>query len=198
MEDGFEGRDQALVRHALEDPSAFQELYEYYFRRIYGYVASRINNRHDAEDIVSEVFLRVIRNLAQLRGQYPTSFAAWLFAIARNTVMDHYRRKNQSGAIIPFDSSAPVAVLELDPDKALIAGEDAAQLRDLITTLPERKREVIMLKYYGGLRNQEIAAVLQISEKTVAASLSRALDELHEKYVSLKSESEQKVVGHDS
>jgi len=198
MEDGFEGREQALVRRALDDPSAFQELYEHYFRRIYGYVASRINNPHDAEDIVSEVFLRVIRNLAQFRSQHPTSFAAWVFSIARNTVMDQYRRKEQTGTIIPFDSSPPSAALELDPDTPLIEGEEAAQLRDLIATLPERKREVIMLKYYGGLRNQEIAVVLQIGEKTVAAYLSRALDELHEKYTNLKSESEQKVVGHDS
>lgn len=198
MEDGFEGREQELVRRALDDPRAFQLLYEHYFKRIYGYVASRINNQHDVEDIVSEVFLRVIRNLAQLRSQYPTSFTAWVFAVARNTVIDHYRRKEQSGTIIPFDSCPPTATLELDPDMSLIECEDAAHLRDLITTLPERKREVVMLKYYGGLRNQEIAAVLQIGEKTVAAYLSRALDELHEKYTNLKSEPEQKVVGHDS
>src|SRR5687767_1999530 len=96
MEDDFEGREQALVKRALDDPLAFQELYEHHFSRIYGYVASCINNQQDAEDIVSEVFLRVVRNLAALRNQHSTSFAAWLFTIARNAVTDHYRRKEQT------------------------------------------------------------------------------------------------------
>jgi RNA polymerase sigma-70 factor (ECF subfamily) len=199
MEDGFEGREQALVKRALDDPLAFQELYEHYFSRIYGYVASRINNQQDTEDVVSEVFLRVIQNLAALRNQHSTSFAAWLFAIARNAITDHYRRKEHTETVIPFDSHSSLTTYSgITPDVNLIGSEEAAQLRDLIATLPERKREVVMLKYYGGLRNQEIAVVLQIGEKTVAAYLSRALDELHEKYTHLKSEPEQKVVGHDS
>lgn len=197
MDDDFDGQEQELVRRALDDPTAFQELYERYFKRIYGYVASRINNRPDAEDVVSEVFLRVIQNLAQLRSQYPNSFAAWLFAMARNAVTDHYRRRAHTETIVPLDSSPPVTAVDLHPDTTIIEGENAAQLREMIATLSERKREVVMLKYYGGLRNQEIAVVLQIGEKTVAAYLSRALDELHEKYTILKSEPEQKVVGHD-
>jgi RNA polymerase sigma factor (sigma-70 family) len=197
MDDDFDGQEQELVRRALDDPTAFQELYERYFKRIYGYVASRINNRPDAEDVVSEVFLRVIQNLAQLRSQYPNSFAAWLFAMARNAVTDHYRRRAHTETVVPLDSSPPVTAVDLHPDTTIIEGENAAQLREMIATLSERKREVVMLKYYGGLRNQEIAVVLQIGEKTVAAYLSRALDELHEKYTILKSEPEQKVVGHD-
>lgn len=197
MDDDFDGQEQELVRRALDDPTAFQELYERYFKRIYGYVASRINNRPDAEDVVSEIFLRVIQNLAQLRSQYPNSFAAWLFAMARNAVTDHYRRRAHTETIVPLDSSPPVTAVDLHPDTTIIEGENAAQLREMIATLSERKREVVMLKYYGGLRNQEIAVVLQIGEKTVAAYLSRALDELHEKYTILKSEPEQKVVGHD-
>ncbi len=198
MDDGFDAQEQTLVRNALDDPAAFQQLYERYFRRVYGYVASRIDNRHDAEDVVSEVFLRAIQNRAQLRSRHPASFAAWLFAIARNAVTDHYRRRDQAETDIPPDSTPSIAMTELHPDMALVAGEDAARLRSMIAALPERKREVVMLKYYGGLRNQEIAAVLQIGEKTVAAYLSRALDELYEQYTTSLSESEQKVAGHDS
>lgn len=195
MQNDFDERD--LVRRALDDPNAFQQLYECYFQRVYGYVASRIGHPADAEDVVSEVFLRVIQNLAQLRGRYPPSFAAWLFVIARNAAVDHYRRKAQTERIIPFDSAPPI-MADLDPDASLIHSENAAQLRGLIAGLPERKREIIMLRYYGGLRNQEIATVLQIGEKTVAAYLSRALDELHQAYTALKSESEQQEVGHGS
>jgi RNA polymerase sigma factor (sigma-70 family) len=198
MQDSFDDSEQVLVLRAINEPAAFQHLYERYFSRIYRYVASRINNQHDAEDVVSDIFLRLIQNLPQLRNQHSISFAAWLFVIARNAVTDHYRRRPHTETLIPLDAVPPTSAMESDPVATLIEGEDAAQIRRLIAALPERKREVVMLRYYGGLRNQEIAVVLQIGEKTVAAYLSRALDELHEKYTALKSEPEHKVVGHDS
>lgn len=197
MADDVNHQEQALIKRALDDPAAFQQLYNRYFKSIYGYVASRISNQHDAEDTVSEIFLRVIRYLPQLRNQYPASFAAWLFTIARHAVTDHYRHK-EATEVIPLETALPDLDVKLDPDLALIAGEDSAQVRQLIACLPERKREVVTLKYYGGLRNQEIAVVLQIGEKTVAAYLSRALAELHDQYMNLKAQAEQKEVNHDS
>ncbi len=186
MQDDFD--EQALISQALEDPEMFRELYDRYFKRIYAYVASRVDQQADAEDIVSEIFLSVVKNLSQLRGQYATSFAAWLFVIARNAVTDHYRRKENVSSAVPFESASVHISTESDPGITVLNREGIAQLRGMIAALPERKREIITLKYYGNLRNQEIAAVLQIGEKTVAAYLSRALDELYEKYTVLQSE----------
>jgi RNA polymerase sigma-70 factor (ECF subfamily) len=171
-----------LVQQAIQDPDAFQELYQLYFRRVYAYVASRIGNQQDAEDVVSEIFMRVSRNLDQLRNQQDASFAAWLFVIARHAITDHYRRNGHSENHASLDITESLAAVDSQPEKLVIESEDAARLYRLIVSLPERKREIITLRYYGGLRNHEIASVLGIGEKTVAAYLSRALDELQEKY----------------
>jgi RNA polymerase sigma-70 factor (ECF subfamily) len=174
--------EQILIQRALYDPDAFQDLYYRYVRRVYGYVASRISHRQDTEDVVSEVFLRVIKNLDQLRQRQQTSFAAWLFVIARHAIADHYRKNGHSEEHISLDAAEPPAPAEKQPDHIFSENEEAARLYRMILSLSERKREIITLRYYGGLRNQEIATVLGIGEKTVSAYLSRALNDLQEKY----------------
>jgi RNA polymerase sigma-70 factor, ECF subfamily len=174
--------EQILIQRALDDRDAFQDLYYRYVRRVYGYVASRISHRQDAEDVVSEVFLRVIKNPDQLRQRQQTSFAAWLFVIARHAIADHYRKNGHSEEHISLDAAEPSAPAEKQPDHIFSENEEAARLYRMILSLSERKREIITLRYYGGLRNQEIATVLRIGEKTVSAYLSRALNDLQEKY----------------
>ena len=174
--------EQELIQRASDDPDAFQELYSRYVKRVYGYVASRISHSQDAEDVVSEVFLRVIKNLDQVRLRQQTSFAAWVFVIARHAIADHYRKNGHAEAQVSLDVAAPFASGAKQPDHIFSENEEAAWLYRMILSLPERKREVITLRYHGGLRNQEIASVLGIGEKTVAAYLSRALNDLQEKY----------------
>lgn len=186
MPNATDNHEQALVQRAIDDPDAFQELYHRYFRRLYSYVISRIGNPHDAEDVVSEIFLRVVKRLDQLRNRYPASFAAWLFTIARNTITDHYRRNGRRETLVSLDAAEPLPTPV--PDRTTAAPEESAQLQQFILMLPERQREIITLRYYGGLRNQEIAAVLGIGEKTVSAYLSRALDELRKQYVASQSQ----------
>lgn len=198
MDDSFEWSDQALVRRALDDPPAFQALYDRYFSRVYGYVAARITHQPDAEDIVSDIFLRVIQNLSRLRGHYPDTFAAWLFSIARNAVTDYYRQTQRQDKITALHDVDERFSEDIPDVLSRAEDEQAATLRSLIAELPERKREVIMLKYYGGLRNQEIAEVLRIGEKTVAGYLSRALDELHRHFTRIPPEPAQNEVGHDA
>lgn len=171
-----------LIQRALDDPNAFHELYSHYVRRVYGYVASRVSPPQDAEDIVAEVFLRVIKHFDQLRNRHATSFAAWLFTIVRHTVADHYRLNGEPESHIPLDANDHTAPADNQPDHIFTQEEDAAHLRRLILSLSDRKREIITLRYFGGLRNQEIADLLGIGEKTVSAYLSRALSELQDKY----------------
>jgi RNA polymerase sigma-70 factor, ECF subfamily len=193
MLDGWDDHEQALARRAVDDPDAFQQLYRRYVRRVYGYVAARIANPGDAEDVVSEIFLRVVKRLDQLRNQQHLSFVAWLFAIARNAVSDYYRRDGHANRLVPLDAT-PLAAADSPLDHAIIADEDAAPLRALIRALPERQREVITLRYYGELRNREIADVLGIGEKTVSAYISRALRDLQADYTALKVQDEPKAV----
>jgi RNA polymerase sigma-70 factor (ECF subfamily) len=192
MPDPEELQEAALIQAAVHDPDAFQALYQRYLRRVYAYVAARVGNPQDAEDVVSEIFLRVIRHLDRLHKPQQTSFAAWLFVIARHAVTDHYRRNGQAARLIPLGSAEHLPQPGAQPDALLSEADETARLGQMIALLPERKREIITLRYYAGLRNHEIAAVLGIGEKTVSATLSRALNDLHAHYQTFEATDEQR------
>jgi len=167
--------ERRLIQQAQHDPAAFRELYRHYFPRVYGYVAYRVGRREDAEDIVSDIFLKVIEKLDTFENRGAGAFAAWVFRIAHNAVSSHHRQRDMLPLQEDWHSSFA------SPDQQVIQQEQQARLRDQIAALPPRRQEVIMLKYFGGLRNQEIAAVLELDERTVASHLSRALEDLQQK-----------------
>lgn len=180
--------EQRLASRARDDPDALQTLYRLYVRRIYGYVAGRIDSREDAEDVVSEIFLSVVRTLDRLSNRHSYSFAAWIFTIARNAVSDYYRDRRI--AEVPISPDALPQPRADDPDAALSQQEAAEELRRRVRALPERQREVIVLRFFGGLRNGEIARVLEIDARTVASHLSRGLRTLRDAYARVAEEDE--------
>lgn len=182
MSELFEAPHPQLVQRAAADPDAFVELYHLFVRRVYAYVAARVDNNHDAEDIVSDVFVRALKNLDQLRARQPDSFAAWLFSIARHAVTDYYRRDGRGHAEQPLDDPAELVAPGPSLDQIALESAEAAALYVRVRALPERQREVVTLRYYGGLRNREIAEVLAIGEKTVSAYLSHAIEKLKAAY----------------
>lgn len=184
-----------LVKRAAHDPAAFQGLYELYFKRMYSYVAAKVSNQLDAEDLVSDVFLQVVKGLPQFKNRHHLSFGAWIFTIARNLVTDFYRRQGRDAVGLQLDTVKDDAVNPIELDGLLIEQERAAELRAMLNRLPERRREVMVLKYFSGLRNQEIAQVLDLDERTVASHVSRGLKDLYEFYAK-KLETEEGAV-HD-
>lgn len=170
--------EQALITQAKQNPACFRLLYRRYFARVYAYVAYRVRRVQDAEDITAEVFMKVTQNFHQFEYRGEGSFAAWLFRIAHNTVMQFHR--HDEGAIIPIDDLPEIADHTLLPDQALQRKEQFAYLSAMIAQLPTRRREVITLRFFGGLRNNEIAAVLGLEERTISAHLSRALQDLRQ------------------
>ena len=174
--------EKNLVRHANRDPAAFQALYEHYFDRVYRYVAARVDNSQDAEDVVSDIFLLIMKRLYQFRNNHKYSFAAWVFTISRNTITDFYRHRERLPVQVSIDEWVEQYSYDVGLDEQLIEREHADVVRSLLQILPKRRREVVMLRYFAGLRNLEIAQVLDIDERTVASHLSRALKDLYEAY----------------
>jgi RNA polymerase sigma-70 factor, ECF subfamily len=167
-------QEALLVQRAQKDPAQFTLLYRAYIDRVYAYVAYRLKHTQEAEDLTATIFMQALHRLSQYdpkRG----SFSAWLFGIALNAVLDYWRhdhrQQEEGGAVL-------TAVEDVSPELAAIQSEQAAYVRRLIAQLPDRRQEVIVLKFFGGLRNKEIAAVLGLDEHTVASHLSRALDDL--------------------
>ena len=87
--------EHTLVEQAQHSPSAFRVLYQHYVPRIYAYVAYRIGQKQDAEDVVANVFLKMVEAFDQFECRGTGSFAAWLFRIARNEVAQFYRINSQ-------------------------------------------------------------------------------------------------------
>jgi RNA polymerase sigma-70 factor (ECF subfamily) len=171
--------ERDLVELARHDPEAFRMLYNFYLPRVYTYVSYRVGAQQDAEDLVSQIFLKVVEELARFEWRHAHSFAAWLFRIAHNIVVNFHRDASRAGAPLPQDALPAIAANALLPEDALLRKELFAQLHLMVNELPSRRREVLSLRYFAGLRNQEIAEVLGIAERTVASTLSRALSDLH-------------------
>ena len=164
------------IQSAKRDHSHFRVLYRAYIERIYAYVGSRVNDLHDAEDIVSQIFIRAMENLNQYKEDYP--FSSWLFGIAHNAVVDHYRREERQSALVSINEISNQDNQAETPENILSRHQEAIEIQSFIRKLSTRRQEVITLHFYGGLRNKEIAQVLQLDERTVASHLSRALDDL--------------------
>ncbi len=171
-----------MVRRARADPQAFGELYEAYFPRIYGYVAAGLRSRVEAEDVVADTFVRALDKLPRFEYRGTGSFAAWLFRIARNRLLDEQAKRARLSSLDPPPAGVHARAVDA-PATAVEQSEEARLIRDLIGSLPPRRQEVVALKFFGGLRNIQIAEVIGVDQRTVASHLCRALDELRSKYM---------------
>lgn len=170
------------VDRARHDPQAIRLLYDHYFPRLYAYVSYRVVRIHDTEDLVSEIFLKVIERIESFEWRHKDSFAAWLFRIAHNEIADYYRRQDRQGRPLQIEEISNRGGNQLLPDDLILRNEKFAYVRRLVDTLPTRQQEVITLRFFGELRNQEIAQVLGLRERTVASYLCRGLEKLHDMY----------------
>jgi RNA polymerase sigma-70 factor (ECF subfamily) len=187
-EDAEANRERDLIQQARSNPDAFRELYDRYCKRVYGYVAARIPAQADADDVAADIFLSVVKHLHRLNNHHQQSFATWVFTIARNAIANYYRRAGWVESQLSLEDDLLADDQQL-VEVALAARETAAELRSLVDSLPRRRREIIILRYFSGLRNHEIAEVLQIDEHTVASNLSRGLQQLYQQYTMLQSNS---------
>ena len=158
--------EENLIRRAKQfDQEALAQLYEEYFDKIYRYVALRMGDRMEAEDITQQVFLNAIKAISsfKLKG---VPFSAWLFRIAHNQVVDYLRRKTKR-PVAPLNESLASA----DDDPQLIL-EHKLQTERLIAAtkrLTSAQQEVISLRFAGEMPIAEVAKVMGKSEGAVKA-----------------------------
>ena len=136
----------------------------------------------DTEDLVSDTFLKAVENVSRFDYRGMGSFAAWLFRIAHNVVSDFRRQRGRRQEPLSLETVPDIQDSRLSPDNAVVRKEDFAHLRRLIDTLSPRRQEVILLKFFGGLRNREIGQILRLDERAVASHLCRGIEDLHRIY----------------
>jgi len=153
-------------------PAPFADLYRDTVRDVYAYVATLLGDRAAAEDVVAQAFERAYRKRRQFDRRRGDE-RAWLFGIARNAALDELRRRKRTTALVaePAEVAAPD-----DPDLAA----RRATVRAALGRLEPRDRELIALKYHGGLSNADVAALTGLSESNVGTRLHRAMTKLRE------------------
>jgi len=158
--------EENLVQRAKQrDQKAFAQLYEEHFDRIYRYVVLRIGDKMEAEDMTQQVFLNALQSISSFKWK-GVPFAAWLFRIAHNQVVDYLRKKKKRAAA-PLDES----LVSSDNNPQLIVEHslDIEQLLLATRQLTEAQREVISLRFAGGLSVAQVAKVMDKSQGAVKA-----------------------------
>ena len=175
-----------IVLQAVTDDRAFEILYNQYFPKIFGYIYKRVGHKEIAEDIVSATFMKVFTSLKEYKpGDYEYSFSAWIFKIATNKLIDHYRKKGRNPDPSNIDDLPEPNDPSQDPSKNAQFSYDRAMVQKIMVKLPEKYQKVLYLKYFAELDNIEIANTLGISANNVGVLLHRALkkfQEIHQKY----------------
>lgn len=137
-----------------------------------------MRSEQDAEDMTQETFIRAFRALPRFEVREGASFEAWLYRIAVNACRSRMRRKWYQ--VLPWPSPAPdvVAEPEAQPDRRVIKDERRNEILEAIDSLGEKHRLVVILRYYAGLSNEEIAQTLSIPSGTVRSRLHTARQRL--------------------
>jgi RNA polymerase sigma-70 factor (ECF subfamily) len=166
-------RVRALVDRAQKgDRAALEELYLIHFDRIYSYLHVSVGNRHDAEDLTTQTFLKMLEAIGKFRWQ-SAPFSAWLFRIAHNLAMDHFRanKRWQPEEEVP----------EPEPDESTSAEAGALEsigrksMLELIEDLSPEQQQVLTLKFVFNFANAEAATILGKTEGAIKSLQHRAL-----------------------
>ena len=158
--------EQGLIRQAQGgDKEAFARLYEDYFDRVYRYVALKIGNRTEAEDMTQQVFLKAYKSISSYRWK-GVPFSSWLFRIAHNQMVDFFRRASKRRTV-PLDET--LLPSSDDPVRAVERHLNVEELARATARLTEAQREVVSLRFAGGLAIAEVARAMGKSEGAVKA-----------------------------
>lgn len=154
-----------------------EELYRDYREKVERYVKSRVAHRQDAEDLVSDIFVKACARLAQ----YDPARAApgtWLYAIARNAVVDYFRAQGGQAQCCGEQALEWCADHDPLPEGLLLRGELLDALADGLAALPQRERDIVILRFYYGLTPAETARRTNVSYANVRFLQHRALQKL--------------------
>lgn len=166
--------DAQLLKIAQEgEPEAFGELYERHAKAIFRFLYARLDNQLDAEDLTEEVFLRFWRSLPKYREQ-GIPLSAYLYRVANNALVDHYRRNKNSSRDMPIEDGV-VADEHSNPADLANKNLDRAEMRQALEQLREDYREVLVLRFLSELSPTETAKVMKRSVGAVRILQHRAL-----------------------
>jgi RNA polymerase sigma-70 factor (ECF subfamily) len=169
-----EADEMQLLAAALQfDEVALSELYDRYEAKIYNYIYRRCGEQALAEDLTAQVFLKMLESIRDNKSWH-SSFSGWLYRIAHNLVIDHYRRRDRQPSV-NIDDAPPTASDLEDPVETAQMNIDAERLRAAIGRLTDEQSEVVSLRFLEGYSIAEVAAMVGRSEGAIKALQYRAV-----------------------
>ena len=169
--------EQLLVKAKKMDPAALRALHQRFYEPVARYIQFKINDPHTVEDLSGEVFVRVLEGLKRGYG-WRESPQGWIMGIARNVVVDYYRKRERMTEVVLNEGLA--ATDETDPTHQTILSENQAYLRKAIEQLTDEQREVILLRFIEGIDIKGVAQAINKTPGAVKGLQYRALQALAE------------------
>jgi RNA polymerase sigma-70 factor (ECF subfamily) len=183
--------DAELLRRFNDgEPAAFEVLLERYRRPLYNFILRSVQNQQTAEDLLQDVFLRVVQRAREFKGE--SKFSTWLYTIARNRCIDtqrkqsHRRHRSLDAPAGQSDEGQAAPLAERVPgrepgtDRQAIAGRLQDEIARAVETLPEDQREVFLMRQLDNMPFKEIAEVVGVPENTVKSRMRYALERLQQ------------------
>lgn len=161
---------ELIVRAKEGDHAAFDTLYRLCYAPLYRFVLIRVKSKDESEDITQDTFIKLVRALPRYEGE--GSVLPYLFTIARNTIIDHYRKRKpdyDDEALWALASDAP------SPEESAALGAEVAEVMGLLHQLSDAEESVIKLRYLDGLPTADVAAIVGKSDEAVRQVLSRGI-----------------------
>ena len=159
-------------------------LFEQHHKKVYNFFLRQTSNHHASEDLVQEVFYRILKYRHTYRGE--SKFTTWMFRIAHNAMIDFYRKNKKQANLI--EEAENIVSADPMPDDSVKRSSEAALLKKALAQLSQEKREVLLLSRFENLKYEEIAKIMNCTVGTVKALVFRALRELGTAYCKISGE----------
>jgi RNA polymerase sigma-70 factor (ECF subfamily) len=176
--------EQLMLAYAAGDPAAFETLYARHKGGLYRFVLRGIKERGIAEELFQEIWMRVIE--ARLRYAPQARFSTWLYTIAHNRMVDHWRKRGLHVVSLERDDPddpappEPAAQAAREPQRQAETNQQLERLARALEALPPAQREVFLMREEGGLSLTEIASATASNEEAVKSRLRYAVAKLRE------------------
>jgi len=167
--------EKELVEKIKKDKNQFSKLYEKYLDKTYNFVYSNIQDKEISEDLISEAWFKILRKIDNFNPEKDYQVSVWVFRIVRNHMFDYFKKKKN----IILEKSEEI--LEYIEDHRVnirreIENEFVREIiLDQMWKLSKQEREIIKLKYFSDMRNNEIWELLSIKDKSVSSALSKGI-----------------------
>ncbi len=171
LEPHNESDESLMVLYQQGEFAAFTELYSRFAPRIYGFVHSKVSNTEECSDLTQQVFLKIHKNRDHYNEKFPV--VAWFFTIARNVLIDHFRKKKTVSLTPEMELSLQESPSQTESESPLL--EEA---RKAIANLPEEQRDLLNQRFQKGLSFEEISVNLGIAPQTLRKRTSRLIASL--------------------